>query len=963
VWRVAHDLVAELQLLYRAAGRPSYRRISSEIRRQNHMPDTVSHETVSAVLRGDAVARWSKVECVVRYLAAMAVHRPDPEEEVRRFHGLWLTASDQAARPTSPAAGDPSITPALSPSAAPPDVAPPDVTTTAGPPDVAPPAGSPTAGLAPTGLAPARNAGFTGREDLLQLIKTRLAGEPWQPLVLYGLGGVGKTQLAVEYFHRHADEYDLVWWITAEDRSQATSSLVALGERQDWPISLDMAQTVTTVLSRLEAGSLRWLIVFDNAGAPDEVSSLVPAAGGHVVVTTRDAAWLEIGRSVEVDVFARRESIELLRARGHGIAFDEADELADRLGDLPLALEQVAAMQSATRIGVQEYLRQLDERPVGLLASVEPGVYRATVATAFAVAADQVRAESPAAAQLLELLSCLGAEPIALSLLRSASGHIAPPLGRLLDQPGPLGEAIKLLRRYGLIKVLDDGQTVQVHRLVQAIVRDTLPESARGQAYAGACRLLAAANPGRPTDPLTWDMYAQIGPHLRPARAVHTTDPATRQVVVDQATYLYEIGDFDGSRRLSEEAWTAWSGDGPADDEQVFACVDRLSRALYALGRHAESQRLADEAWNRLRDHPDYGPDHPTTLGITDVLAVRRRVFGRYREALKLDHDRVQRYRRIRGEDDAATVGARNNLAVSLRAVGDFGAAHDVDADLVETRRRWLGPDHQRTLLSVSNLARDLYGLGRYAAALELQRSTFPAHRDRLGDRHPLVLAAWRTIVLGLRKTGQIAAALEEARRLHLVSQGHLGSDHELSLAATMTYANTLYADGQVARAWNVATEALDRYRRRFGERNPLTLAAATNQAIILRAMGERRRARHVGESSLYTLRQAVGPDHPYAIAAAVGVGNDLALAHEEDSARRLLARTLEDARRVRGEHHPDTLICAINLGLLLPRDDPADLLRSSIDELRRAFDPDHPLVAAATEGRRGECDVEPPPV
>ena len=943
---MVHNLVAELQQLHRAAGRPSYRRISSEIRKQNHMPDTVSHETVSALLRGDGgLTRWSKVECVVRYLAAIAIHRPDLDEEVRRFHSLWLAASDRMSQPSPPVDADPVAAPPRPHPAEPSEVA------------------SPSAGFSPMGLAPHRNAGFTGRTELLDLIRTGLVGEPWQPLILYGLGGVGKTQLAAEYSHRHADAYDLIWWIAAQDRSQATASLVGLGERQDWPTSLDMAQTVTTVLSRLERGGVRWLIVLDNAGAPEELATLVPASGGHVIVTTRDATWLDAGRSVEVDVFLRRESIELLQARGHDISFDEADQLADRLGDLPLALEQVAAMQSATRTPVQAYLRQLDERAVGLLAATRPGDYRSTVATAFAVAADRVRVESLAAGQLLELLSCLGAEPIPLSLLRRAGSHIVPPLGRLLDQPDLLDEAVRRLRRYGLVKVLDAGQALQVHRLLQVIVRDTLQAYALGRAFDNACRLLTMANPGHPSDPLTWDMHAQIGPHVRPARLIEAADPSSRQVVVDQATYLYEIGDFDGSRRLSEAAWTRWTRQGDAEDVRVFECLRRLVAALYALGRYSESRQLVDEAWNRLQAHHDYGPDHPTTLAIADMLAVLHRVFGRYGDALRLERDRVERYRRIRGETAGETDLARNNLGASLRAVGDFRAAYEIDADLVESRRLSLGPDDQRTLLSISNLARDMYGLGEYANALQLQRSTWRAYRDRLGDRHPLVLSAWRTIVLGLRKTGQITAAMEEGRRLYLVSRGHVGTDHELSLAAMMTYANTLCAADQVSRAWNVASDAMDRYRRHFGERNPLTLAAAANQAIILRALGERRRARQMGESIFYALRQVVGETHPYTIAAAVGLANDLVLAHEEESARRLLTRTLENARRVRGERHPETLTCALNLGLLSMNEQDAELLGSSLAELRRTLGPEHPLVKAGDEGRLGECDIEPPPV
>jgi tetratricopeptide (TPR) repeat protein len=941
------NLVAELQLLYRAAGRPSYRRISTEIRRQHDMPDTVSHETVSTILRGDGLARWSKTECVVRYLAAMAVHRPDQEEEVRRFHALWLAASDEVTQA-------PPIEVPL-----PPRPEPPSAVSVS--PDVPPPASS----ITPMGSAPHRNPGFTGREELLGLIEARLAGEQWQPLVLYGLGGVGKTQLAIEYCHRHSDKYDLVWWIAAEERSQATASLTALGERRDWPTSVDMAQTVATVVSRLERGGFRWLIVFDNAGPPEDLVTLVPAAGGHVIVTTRDAAWLETSGWVEVDVFARPESIDLLRARGHDISFDDANQLANRLGDLPLALEQVAAMQSATRTPVQEYLRRLDERDIGLLAESQPGLYQATVATAFAVAADGVRSESLAASQLLELLSCLGAEPITVSLLRRAGNRIPPPLGRLLDQPALLDEAVRLLRRYGLIKILDGGQALQVHRLVQAIVRDTLPADTREQAFDNACRLLAAANPGDPGNALTWDMHSQIGPHLRPARVVGMTDPSSRQVVIDQASYLHEISDYDGSRRLSEEGWTAWSDQPDADGEQVYAILIRLVRALHALGRHTESHRRASQAYEELLAHPDYGHDHPITLEIADTLAVLKRVFGQYAEALELEQERLERYRNIRDDDHPQVRRAKSNLAASLRAVGDFQAAYDIDAELVEIRQRELGPEHQRTLVSISNLARDLYGLGRYAEALELQRSAWPAHRERLGDRHPQVLSAWRTIVLGLRKTGQIEAALQEGRRLYLVTQGHVGSDHELSLAATMTYANTLCTAGDVGRAWALATDAMDRYRRRFGERNPLTLAAATNQAIILRATGERRRARQLGESSSEQLRRALGQAHPYTIAAAIGLGNDLVLAHQEEIAKRLLTRTLEDARRVRGMRHPETLSCAVNLALLSPAGDEAaaGLLSSSLEELRRALGPDHPLVLGALERRPGECDIEPPPV
>ncbi|GAA0903120.1 FxSxx-COOH system tetratricopeptide repeat protein [Virgisporangium aurantiacum] len=954
------EFLIELELLYRAAGRPSYRRISTEIRRNDSMPDTVSHETVGAILRGEALARWSKVESVIRQLAAMAVHRPNVEEEVQRFHALWSEAVDSrqaspsaASRPVSP----PTPRPVELPFDAAPGEFPSDVAT--GP--------AAATSIVPLGSVPQRNPGFTGRREVIDRIATTIDRSPWRPLVLYGLGGVGKTQLAAEFLHRYASRYAFVAWITAEDPSQVTATLASIGERLDWPVRFDMGQTVRTVLSRLESRPERWLIVYDNAGAPDEIQSLLPQAGGDLIITTRDAAWLDVGRPVEVDVFTRSESIELLNARCHEISFDDADQLADRLGDLPLALEQVAAMQSVTRTPVRHYLQQFDERALDILGSSPPGDYHTTVATSFTVAAEQVRRESPATAQLLELICCLGAEPISRTLLNAGGRQIAPPLGRLLDQLEILDEAIWRLRRYGLVKVVEDGEAVQVHRLVQAIVRDALPVAERKEAYINACRMLAAANPGQPTNPLTWDMHMRIGPHLRPARIAEVIERDVRQVLVEQAEFLYEVGDFEGCRRLCDEALQAWERHGVTDDEQVEFCFRRRVAALYELGEYMLASQGLEPRYRALVANPNFGLDHGATLELADMLAVMYRVTGEFDRALETDRSIVDSHRRGDGWDSEEAIDARNNLAVSLRATGDYRAAHDVDAELVELCRQRYGTHHQRTLLAMSNLARDLYGLGRYAAALDLQGPVWPAHRDLLGIKHPLVLAAWRTVVLGLRKTGELVRARDEGHRLFHTCLAHLGPLNRTTLAAMMTYANTLCAAGEVFRAVELAAQAVSRHSQVYRERdpNPFTLVAATNQAIVLRAVGERRRARHVGEASYRALRQALGQDHPYTIAAAVGVSNDLVLAHEEETARRLLAGTLENSRRVNGEEHPDTLICAINLGLLLGGEPTGDdgILAHSIDALRRTLGPDVPAVASAMAGRWVECDVEPPPV
>jgi hypothetical protein len=188
-----------------------------------------------------------------------------------------------------------------------------------------------------------------------------------------------------------------------------------------------------------------------------------------------------------------------------------------------------------------------------------------------------------------------------------------------------------------------------------------------------------------------------------------------------------------------------------------------------------------------------------------------------------------------------------------------------------------------------------------------------------------------------------------------------------------MTYANTIRAavaadrGGELtyAHAYNTSLRAVNTYRARFGENNPLTLAAATNHAIILRALGERGTARRTGESAYHLLLNQLGSGHPYTRGAAVGLANDLVNAHEDQAAIRLLSGTLEAARAFGAAEHPDMLICAVNLGLITRSGNPESgqaLVDANLTALHTAFGADHPQVLAAAQGKRGECDIEPPP-
>ncbi|XVS62383.1 FxSxx-COOH system tetratricopeptide repeat protein [Actinosynnema sp. CA-299493] len=330
------------------------------------------------------------------------------------------------------------------------------------------------------GHVPLGNAHFVGREDHLEqlrLLLSQAAGAgPALPVALQGMGGVGKSQTVVEYIHRHASEYEVVWWIAADRVESITRGFVELAERLDVAGEGSVDSAVPAVLDALRRGTpyRRWILVFDNADRPQDVRRYFPAGNGHIVVTSRNSEWGGYARPVAVDVFTRAESIELLRRRAGGLDDDEADALAEALGDLPLAVEQAAAWHAQTVMQVPQYLQLLEQNRVELL---EAGTSddQLSVAAAWNVAFNELEEHHPAALQLLQLCAFFGPDPIPLQLFQDASGAELPEhLATALGDPILLGRAIVQISRYSLAKIDRRNNALQLHRLVQTVLKNRL---------------------------------------------------------------------------------------------------------------------------------------------------------------------------------------------------------------------------------------------------------------------------------------------------------------------------------------------------------------------------------------------------------------------------------------------------------------------------------------------------------
>jgi len=404
-------------------------------------------------------------------------------------------------------------------------------------------------------LAP-RPVFLAGREGLLAEVDARLTGddgaEP-RMVALCGLGGAGKTSVALEYAHRHLGEVEVAWQFACEDPAVLAAGLGELAAQLGARELVDARDPVASVHGVLAALAAEWLLVFDNAADRASVQAFLPPAGrGRVLVTSRDPFWPP-GQVLDVPVLDREVAAGFLGTRTGDADRTAALELAGELGGLPLALEQAAAYIGATGNNLTGYLGSFRRRRPEMLARGEPTGYDSTVAAAWSLAFGRLEQSAPGAAGLLRLLACCAPEAVPLRLLlQSRPGladrvgpQVAPVLVLLLEDELAAADAVAALRRYSLVSPPADG-AVSVHRLVQAVTLDQMPDQLAAAWRQAAAVVIQAAMPDDPAQPGTWPVYALLLPHAQAALAADSSGMA--QI----ASYLGYSGSYAAARDLCQ---------------------------------------------------------------------------------------------------------------------------------------------------------------------------------------------------------------------------------------------------------------------------------------------------------------------------------------------------------------------------------------------------------------------------
>jgi hypothetical protein len=444
--------------------------------------------------------------------------------------------------------------------------------------------------------APPRNPAFTGRAEVLEKLGQRLVAGPVAVVAVRGLGGVGKSQLALEYAYRmrESGRYELAAWIRADSVVTVAEDLAAmaplLGIDADGPAG-ELAMVVRAAL-----GSRRnWLVVFDNAQNPRELAEMLPGGRGHVLITSRTRAWGRIASQLDLEEFDRPESVTFVCQRTGREEPEAAGELAEVLGDLPLALAQAAAYIDTRAITIGDYLALYRDPAVARrlramgLASDE---YPESVARTWLLHFDLLRQERPAAVELLRLCAFLDPDDIDLDLLSAGRAETGEVLAGVLGDKLERTEVASALAATSLVSRSSEGH-LRVHRLVQAVTRDQLDDH---QAAEWARRALSMAETVLPPDPLdnkSWPTYARLAPHIEAV----TGQVSSYLILADKISllnnlgiYLAASGQLSASRAAFQRVLAITEAACGPDHPEVAKALDNLAVVQQRLGEFGDAR-------------------------------------------------------------------------------------------------------------------------------------------------------------------------------------------------------------------------------------------------------------------------------------------------------------------------------------------------------------------------------------
>jgi tetratricopeptide (TPR) repeat protein len=697
------------------------------------------------------------------------------------------------------------------------------------------------------GLPQNRNRCFTGREELLRDMQTALAKD--RRVALAGLGGMGKTQTALEYAYRHLEDYTHIFWVKAEQPDELMADYAAIATNLQLPGYQQTEQpAVAKAFQRWLAAQEGWLLILDNADDVAMVKPWLPVGlRGHLMLTTRAQALGTVAQRLDLKQLLPEDGALLLLRRAKLVAETEALDDADaedrvvaltltaELDGLPLALDQAGAYIEEQCLTLAEYLELYQEEKTTLLATRgQLADDHPSVIVTFALAFQKVAEQSAAAADLVRVCAFLAPDDIPEELFTVGAAELGKHLSPAASQKKVLNEALAAATRYSLVSRNRQAKTLAIHRLVQEALRAEINEEGQKR---WAERVVNATTETFPRgDYENWPQCQRLITHAEVATQLinkYCVESKTAALLLSRTAFYFEgKGRYNDAEPLFLEALAMRKRLLGNKHPDVATSLNKLASLYHHQGRYSDAEPLSLEALAMNKQL--LGDEHPAVATNLNNLAELLRQQGRYSEAEPLYLEALAMDKRLLGDEHPAVATNLNNLALLYNYQGRYSDAEPLFLETLAMDKRLLGDEHPAVATSLHNLALLYHYQERYSDAEPLFLEALAMRKRLFGDEHPDIA----TSLHNLAKLYHYQGCYSEAEPLYLealvMDKRLLGDEHPDVATSLNNLAGLYKAQGHYSEAEPLYLEALAIREQRLGEIHPDTVTTQ-NQLEALR--------------------------------------------------------------------------------------------------------------------------------
>lgn len=735
-----------------------------------------------------------------------------------------------------------------------------------------------------------RNPHFTGRVDLLATLEQHFAPPSLvspnglrqvaltRAYVLKGLGGIGKTQMAIEYAYRAREQgrYVHTLWILSESEEDLLAGFAALHEQI--PALRSQPRTeqrvlATRVIRWLEQCPEPWLLIVDNADNLSFLPAYLPVQGqGSILITTRASAVGALASSLEIEPLSLEEGIQLLLHRAqreiHTTPAEQEDActIVQALGHFPLAIDQAGAYLEETGCRLQDYIQIYQANQYALLArrGTQASGYPDSVATTWDLSFRRIEQTNPAAAEFLQLCAVVAPDQFPEELLTQGAAFWPDALREAVADRFRLNQLLETGLSFSLVKRVGEARMLSLHRLVQVVQRARMTPLEQRQ---WAERLVLVVQAIFPDSERDVDVWPQCQRYLAQAQACDTLIQEHHLLLPEAADVLDRAGVYLCDRALYRLAEPLLLRALDIREQQAGPEPSSTATSLFHLailfrkqGKYARAEKLNQQAL-RLREQ-QLGPEHSDVADVLNSQALLYTEQGKYREAEPLYRRALRIWEQQFGSNHLEVTSPLNNLAMLYSNQGKYRQAELLYQRALHIRERQLGSEHLNVAILLHNLGFLYWHKRRYEQAEPFYQRARHIYEQQLGPDHPNLATTLVCLACIYYDQGDSERAEPLLQRALRIYERQLGPDHVNVAFPLHWLALIRVRQGKYEEAERLDRRALRIWEEQLGPGHPYVAYALHGLALLSAQQGFDKRAQAFFQQALHIREQRLGVEH-----------------------------------------------------------------------------------------------------